>query len=288
VRRTLLLAGAACLAVPGIAFAQPAESEPPDTAAPDRPQEQATPAASPASNADAPEEQQIIVTGYGRRRADILSGTSVVSGDDLARDQRSTIGDTLARLPGVSTTSFGPNASRPVLRGFQGDRIRILTDGIGSLDVSGASADHAVSINPLTADSIEVLRGPAALLFGSSAIGGVVNVVDSRIPRRVPADPVRFEGILNYNSAANERSGNAKIDVPAGSRFVIHADGSYNQTDDLRVGGYLLTPALRAQAAATSARSRICAAGSPTQPARHGMRPRAPPGSMARAMRVSR
>ncbi|MBR7559999.1 TonB-dependent receptor plug domain-containing protein, partial [Mycobacterium tuberculosis] len=84
--------------------------------------------------------------------------------------------------PGVSSTSFGPNASRPILRGFQGERVRILTDGIGSFDVSHTSVDHAVAINPLTADRIEVLRGPAALLYGSSAIGGVVNVIDSRIP----------------------------------------------------------------------------------------------------------
>ena len=91
----------------------------------------------------------------------MLSGTSVVSGDELTRDLRPTIGETLARQPGVSATSFGPNASRPVLRGFQGERVRILTDGIGSLDVSNTSVDHAVAINPLTADRIEVLRGPA-------------------------------------------------------------------------------------------------------------------------------
>jgi iron complex outermembrane receptor protein len=199
----------------------------------------------------AQESQEIVVTGYARPRADILSGSSVVSGDLLAREQRPTIGDTLARLPGVSATSFGPNASRPVLRGFQGDRVRILTDGIGSLDVSSASADHAVSINPLTADRIEVLRGPAALLFGSSAIGGVVNVVDSRIPRRVPTEPVHIEGIVDYASAADQRAANGEIDVPVGPHFVVHADGSFNQSDDLRVGGHLLTPALRAQAAAS-------------------------------------
>ena len=130
----------------------------------------------------APEEQAIVVTGFARNRSDLLSGTSVVSGEELAREMRPTIGETLARQPGVSATSFGPNASRPVLRGFQGERVRVLTDGIGSLDVSNTSVDHAVSINPLTADRIEVLRGPAALLFGSSAIGGVVNVIDCADP----------------------------------------------------------------------------------------------------------
>jgi iron complex outermembrane recepter protein len=252
--RLSLLAGTAAALLPQASFAQPAVSsgQPRDASA--QPAESSATAAQqqpPPATYHAQESQEIVVTGYARNRADILSGTSVVSGDDLAREQRPTIGDTLARLPGVSATSFGPNASRPVLRGFQGDRVRILTDGIGSLDVSSASADHAVAINPLTADRIEVLRGPAALLFGSSAIGGVVNVVDSRIPRRVPTEAVHLEGILDYASAANQRAGNGEIDVPAGEHFVIHLDGSYSKSDDLEVGGHLLTPALRAQAAAS-------------------------------------
>ena len=245
--RLSLLAGTAAVLLPQASFAQPANSSTPPA------EDSAQPAAPTGRPADyhEPESQEIVVTGYARNRADILSGTSVVSGDELAREQRPTIGDTLARLPGVSATSFGPNASRPVLRGFQGDRVRILTDGIGSLDVSSASADHAVSINPLTADRIEVLRGPAALLFGSSAIGGVVNVVDSRIPRRVPTEPVHVEGILNYASAANQRAGNGEIDLPLGAHFVAHLDASYDKSDDLRTGGHLLTPALRAQVAAS-------------------------------------
>ncbi|RZM31138.1 MAG: TonB-dependent receptor, partial [Sphingomonas sp.] len=106
---------------------------------------------------------EIVVTAPVRSTLETaLSGVSVLSGEALTRDLRPTIGETLARQPGVSATSFGPNASRPVLRGFQGDRVRILTDGIGSFDASTASVDHAVVINPLTATRIEVLRGPAA------------------------------------------------------------------------------------------------------------------------------
>src|SRR6185295_13943652 len=102
----------------------------------------------------------IVVTGvYVRDRSDILSGTSVLTADALHRDVRPTIGETLSHQAGVSATSFGPNASRPVLRGFQGERVRVLSDGIGSFDVSNTSVDHAVVINPLTADRIEVLRG---------------------------------------------------------------------------------------------------------------------------------
>ena len=139
-----------------------------------------------------------------------------------------------------------------MLRGFQGERVRVLTDGIGSLDASNTSVDHAVAINPLTADRIEVLRGPAALLFGSAAIGGVVNVIDARIPRAVPDEPVHAEGIATYGSAANERSINGAVDVPIGSNFVAHVDGNYSKTDDLEIGGFVLTPDLRAQAAASA------------------------------------
>lgn len=221
------------------AATQPGETpQPHDPAAEAAPQDTAGP--------------DIVVTGLRRNRDDVLSGTSVVSGLELTRDLRPTIGETLSHQPGVSATSFGPNASRPVLRGFQGERVRVLTDGIGSLDVSSSSADHAVAINPLTAERIEVLRGPAALLFGSEAIGGVVNVVDARIPRRVPDEGVHVEGILTYGSAADERSANAKIDVPAGAHFVVHADGNYSKSGDLRIGGFVLTPELRAEAAASA------------------------------------
>ena len=187
-----------------------------------------------------------------RDQADILAGTSVVAEDELARDVRPTIGETLTRQAGVSATSFGPNASRPVLRGFQGERVRILSDGIGSFDVSNTSVDHAVVINPMTADRIEVLRGPAALLFGSSAIGGVVNVIDSRIPRRVPSEGVHMDGALTYGSAANERSGSGRVDAAISDQLVVHIDGSYAKTGDLRTGGYILARDLRTTAAANA------------------------------------
>ncbi len=200
---------------------------------------------------DADDGEIVITALYGRNQKDVLGGTSVVSGEDLARELKPTIGETLSHQPGVSATSFGPNASRPVLRGFQGERVRVLADGIGSFDVSNTSVDHAVVINPLTADRIEVLRGPSALLFGSSAIGGVVNVVDSRIPRTVPDEAIHVDALATYGLAANERSGGVRVDVPLAKSFVVHFDGSYIKTDDLEIGGHVLTPSLRAQAAAS-------------------------------------
>ena len=221
----------------------------------------ALPAHAQSGPSDAPQQHDhandggdIVVTGaIERSEKDVLSGTSVVTGTELARDLRPSLGETLARQPGVSATSFGPSASRPILRGFQGDRVRVLTDGIGSIDVSNTSVDHAVIIDPLLAERIEVLRGPAALLYGSSAVGGVVNVIDTRIPRSVPENGYRLGATATYGSAANERSGGAALDVGVGGLFVVHADGSYSKSDDLRTGGYLLTPAARAASLASAA-----------------------------------
>lgn len=256
--RSALLAGAAIALLPIPAFGQTPDPTPAPAAADDgqgAASADAAPADAPPPQGDdrrAAENNDIVVTGSRIRGPDLLSGTTQVTGEELTRDIRPSIGETLQHLPGVSATSFGPNASRPVLRGFQGERVSILTDGIGSLDVSSTSADHAVAINPLTADRIEVLRGPSALLYGTSAIGGVVNVIDSRIPRRLPQEHVHLDGILTYGSAANERSGNAAADVPVGGNFVVHVDGNYSRTDDMDIGGYALAPALRAQALASA------------------------------------
>lgn len=212
---------------------------------------QSTGSAAPADVHDAA-APEIVVTALGRPRGDLLGGLSVLGGDTLDTVKRQTIGDTLAALPGVSSTSFGPSASRPVLRGLQADRIRVLTDGIGSFDASTSSVDHAVAINPFTAERIEVLRGPAALLYGSAAIGGVVNVIDNRIPRRIPEEDVHLELEGGYGSAADEARGGGKIDVPLGqSGVVLHADGSYVTSNDLRTGGFLLSRTLREQALAS-------------------------------------
>jgi iron complex outermembrane receptor protein len=207
----------------------------------------------PGSAAQAHHEgaEQITVTGVRRKTADALGGVTVLDQAKLTREVRTSIGETLARQPGVSATSFGPAASAPVLRGLTGDRVRVLTDGIGTLDLSGSGPDHAISINPVTAERIEVLRGPAALLFGSSAIGGVVNVIDTRIPRRLPDNIVGVNFLLGYGSAADERLANGALDVPLAGRFVLHVDGNWSKSDDLRTGGHILSDDLRRQALAS-------------------------------------
>ena len=197
-----------------------------------------------------------MVTAPYVRSLDLFGTIGIVEGDELARQIRGQIGETLASQPGVSATSFTPGASRPVLRGFQGERVRVLIDGIGSIDASNTSADHAVAFDSLTAERVEIIRGPASLLFGSSAIGGAVNIFDRRIPRRVPEAPLHFDALATYGSAADERSGAASVDVPLTQNLVVHLDGAYSRTDDLRIGGFQLSPGLRASLLADAAEER--------------------------------
>ena len=253
--RTMLLATATAVLVPFSPAAAQAitDSTPPAAAAETDTAGGTTEAPVPGNAAKAHEkddDEAIVVTGSRRKTPDVLGGVAVLDTQEMAHDIKPSLGDTLQDLPGVSSTSFGPSSSRPILRGESGDRAPILVDGISSLDLSSSDPDHAVTINPLTAQRIEVLHGPGALLYTPSAIGGVVNVTDSRIPRKLPTD---FDGqlVLNYGSAANERSGNAGVDVPVGGHFVAHADGAYSKYDDLHVGGYLLSEPLREQALAS-------------------------------------
>lgn len=187
----------------------------------------------------------IVVSAAGIDRLDILAGTDVVGGLELQRNLEGQIGDVLDHLPGVSATGFSPGASRPVLRGFQGERVRVLVDGIGSIDASNTSADHAVSIDPLTADRIEVLRGPAVLLYGSQAIGGAVNVIDRRIPRRLPAEPVHVDFTGAIDSAFERREIGGSMDTALTGNLVLHVDGSYRETSDYEIPGFVLSDTLR-------------------------------------------
>lgn len=218
----------------------------------------ALPATAQANGADqtdyhASDDEEIVVTAMRRTsREDSISGVAIVRAEELAANARPGLGDSLTHTPGVSATSFGPSASRPVLRGLQGERVRVLSNGIGSIDVSNTSVDHAPVVNPLLAQRIEVLRGPQSLLFGSSASGGVVNVIDRRIPDAVPDEAIHFGAMGGYGSAANERMLAASAEVPLGGNWVGHVDGSWLKTDDLRIGGHLLTPELRATALASS------------------------------------
>ncbi|WP_086617889.1 TonB-dependent receptor [Erythrobacter tepidarius] len=196
----------------------------------------------------------IIVSASGLKELDVLAGTSVLEVRDIQRDMvTGQIGDLLTKIPGVSSTSFAPGSSRPVLRGQQGERVRVLIDGVGTADVSNTSVDHATTIDPITVERIEVLRGPAVLLYGSQAIGGAVNVIDKRIPTRMPDEAVHIDAFGGIDSATNMRTGAASVDVGIGSNLVFHLDGSWRESDDIDIGGFQVAEALRADLLADAA-----------------------------------
>lgn len=195
---------------------------------------------------------EIVVAGHPPVDFGLLASSVTLEGDDLLAQMRGQLGEILARIPGVSATSFAPGASRPVLRGMDGDRIRVLVDGIGTIDASSVSADHAVVFDPLTVDHIDVVHGPAVLLFGGQAIGGAINALDKRIPRMVPQRP---QGVMlgGYGTSARERSISAAMEFPLAERLAIHLDASWRKSGDLRTGGLINSQQLREQLLAESA-----------------------------------
>ncbi len=175
---------------------------------------------------------------------DYVPTVSELSGLRLEKKKQTSLGETLSREAGVSSSFFGPNASRPVIRGLDGERIRILQNGLGVLDASGTSPDHAVSSDPLLMERIEVVRGSASLLYGNNAIGGVVNVVDSRIPERLEPKPkVVFDS--RGSSTDTGRSGGLVAQGSVG-RFTIHADGALRGADSYHIPGLARSERLRA------------------------------------------
>jgi len=182
--------------------------------------------------------EEVIVTATPIRRdaVELSQSAIVLSGDALAREVGNNIGDTLARLPGLSNASFGQNVGRPVIRGLQGGRVGVLNDGMNSFDVSAISQDHAVASEPFLADRIEVLRGPNTLLYGSGAIGGVVNIVTDVIPVDIPEEGYEGRALLQGNTAADEILGVARLDAGSGN-FAMHVNGFYRRSDDYEIPG---------------------------------------------------
>ncbi|MEO5881529.1 MAG: TonB-dependent receptor [Caldimonas sp.] len=178
----------------------------------------------------------VIVTGNPLGSSEIASPSTVLAGDELVLRRGSSLGETLNGLPGVSSTYFGPNANRPVIRGLDGDRIRLLNNAGASFDASSLSFDHAVPIDPLTVERIEVLRGPGALLYGGNAIGGVVNAIDNRIPKD-PLSGLSGSAELRLGGAERERGGSALLEAGNGS-LAVHADAFRRETSDLSVPWY--------------------------------------------------
>ena len=194
---------------------------------------------------------EIVVTASPLNRPEnqTIIGVSVISGEELQNRLENSIGETLRREPGISSTFFGPGASRPIIRGLGGDRISVLDGGIGSIDASATSPDHAVSVEPAMAQKIEIVRGAATLLYGSSAAGGVVNVFSGRIPNETPEGGV--DGAIRIGKSTVddgvETAGGFDINLgKAGTgNFVFHGEGYFRDADDYDIPGFAESQALR-------------------------------------------
>lgn len=195
---------------------------------------------------------QIVVTASPIERTvgETVLNVSVVDGEELQRRLENTLGETLRRQPGISSTFFGPGAGRPIIRGLGGDRIRVLDNGIGSIDASSNSPDHAVSVDPVTAERIEIVRGSGILLYGSSAAGGVVNVLSGRIPRDVPEDGIDGGLRIGMSTVDDgvEASGGFDLSLGefGGGTLVFHGDGFYREAEDYDIPGFAESERLRA------------------------------------------
>ena len=195
------------------------------------------------SASHAVELQPQVITANPLGSAQLAAPSSVLEGDDLLLQQQASLGETLNKQPGVASTWFGPGASRPVIRGLDGDRIRILRNGVGALDASSLSYDHAVPLDPVNVERIEIVRGPAALLYGGNAIGGVVNTFDNRIPDN-PIEGMHGAAELRYGGADTTRSSAGKLEAGNGE-FALHLDASSRAFNDLRIPGYARSAKVR-------------------------------------------
>lgn len=195
-------------------------------------------AQSQSTSAEEPAPAKVIVTAtpFGQTENDqILTPAKILAGDELREKLGATLGETLSQELGVSASAFGAGSSRPIIRGLEGSRVKMLENGMAVSDVSGLSNDHAVSADGATARQIEILRGPAALLYGSGAIGGLVNVVNERIPAALE-DHIGGQAELRYSTVDRGRNGSASIDGSAG-KIGFHVDGNVRRTGDYKIPG---------------------------------------------------
>jgi iron complex outermembrane recepter protein len=198
----------------------------------------------PAFAAEPIEEIVVSATPLRENPNDVAQPAIVVGGDELVTDVATSLGETLSTQLGINATYFGPTASRPVIRGLGGDRVTVLEDSIGSLDVSAVSEDHAVTIDPILAQRVEIIKGPATLMYGNAAVGGVVNVITNRIPEERGDKPVKGMFEVRGDTASNERSVVGRIDATQGN-FGFHADAYKRETDNIDIPGHALSDRLR-------------------------------------------
>ena len=192
-------------------------------------------------------EAPVIVTAPGPDRSadELVGNATAIDREDILQNLSSTLGDTLDRQPGVTTTFFGQGASRPVLRGLGAERVQVLTNGIGVIDASAASPDHQVSADGIDAEAIEILRGPAALAYGGQAIGGVVNVIDGLIVEELPDAPMSGD-LFGAHNSVNEGTELAGRGQFVAGDFVLSLSASQRDFDNFDIPDFAESSLLRA------------------------------------------
>lgn len=191
----------------------------------------------PAAAEAAPSLPPVTVSASGLQlgASDMTTPATVLEGDELVRRREATLGETLNSEPGITSSHFGAGASRPIIRGMDGPRVKVLSDGAELHDASTISPDHAVVSEPLLATQIEVLRGPSALIYGNGAVGGVVNVLDGKVPTAVPAKGLEGSAELRANTGAREGAGAFSLTGGTGN-LAVHVEGVARDAGDYRVG----------------------------------------------------
>lgn len=197
------------------------------------PKPEATTSMKAVPTSNALEEVVITATPLRRDAFSTAQPASVISGDELVAALKNSLGETLAEQPGISASSFGPIASRPIIRGQGGLRVQTFADGADTFDAAALSDDHAVTLEPLLAERIEIVRGPAALLFGSAGAAGAVNVITPRLSLSRPAATLMGEVQARADTAANERSVAARVSGKGGEHLQFNGDLHHFRADDL-------------------------------------------------------
>lgn len=174
---------------------------------------------------------------------DFVPSVTKLKGEEIIKKRQTSIGDMLGTEAGVQSTSFGPNASRPVIRGLDGDRIRVLQNSLGTIDASSQSLDHAIPVDTLTVDSMEIIRGPMSLLYGSSAVGGVVNLLTNRI--HYEYEEGFFSKFYTQGETVNNGISSAAHLNYGVKKWMFHVDGSTRNLGDVEIPGYARSSKLR-------------------------------------------
>ncbi len=187
-------------------------------------------------SADDLEEVVVTASPFSKSAETVNHPVNLLSGDVLKNVAAATLGETLSAQLGVNSSSFGPGVGLPIIRGQSENRIKVMQDSVGSMDASSASPDHAVTLEPMLANKIEILRGPAALRYGSGAIGGVVNVLDNRIPSKLP-EKINGGAELRNASANDETVGVINLNTHAGD-FAFHIDGVTRESGFMEIPDY--------------------------------------------------